>query len=341
MHIVSTCNVLFKIDFNQFFQFKIAKSMLVPNGSNNLIVGFESPVIYAEKAFERQAKNHYMVPRECVPDQFNGECHVNHIRKMQASFAWDWGPAFPSVGVWQPISLVRFSAAAIAHVKWSASENPIDRVWVVDLNVVFDVAHEKVIEGLLTVELEGFDAVMGRVKVKHLDSGEAVSSTTLTFPSEKVKLWWPNELGNQTLYELKVRFETGSDVTEARKRVGFRNITRVEESEGLPRGASFNFHVNGVPIFAKGSNWIPAHVLPEQATEEMVYDLMLSAKEAHMNMLRVWGGGIYESDYLYSLADEMGILIWQDFMFACNLYPANDEDIERASAEVKHQVRHE
>lgn len=257
---------------------------------------------------------------------------------MQASFAWDWGPAFPSVGIWQPISIVNFSTAAISYVKWHTNYDGHDNLWITDTDVVFDITGDDEVEGVMTVQLEGFEAVKQNVKLKSSDAkGEADFNFRHIFSGKNISLWWPNELGNQTLYKLNVTFETGPDVTEAITMVGFCKITLVEESEGFLKGLGFNFEVNGVPIFAKGSNWIPAHVLPEQATNEMVYDLMLSAKEAHMNMLRVWGGGIYESDYLYSVADEMGIMIWQDFMFACSMYPANDADLQSVSAEVKHQ----
>jgi beta-mannosidase len=107
----------------------------------------------------------------------------------------------------------------------------------------------------------------------------------------------------------------------------------------LDVGRAFYFLVNARPIFMKGSNWIPAHVLPERVTADYLRDLLYSAKEANMNMLRVWGGGIYELDAFYDLADELGILIWQDFMFACSMYPADAASLANVAAEVRHQVR--
>merc|ERR1719433_2613435 len=115
-----------------------------------------------------------------------------------------------------------------------------------------------------------------------------------------------------------------------------RTLQLVEEP--LIKGRTFKFRVNGVDIFAKGSNWIPAHILPEQVTSEYIYDLLYSAKEAHMNMIRVWGGGIYEQDTFYTIADELGIMIWQDFMFACSMYQANDVIRASVEEEVRHQV---
>ena len=121
------------------------------------------------------------------------------------------------------------------------------------------------------------------------------------------------------------------------RRVGFRTVELVQEP--LSQGLSFYFKINNKPIFMKGSNWIPAHVIPTLNTRDQYYDLLYSAREAHMNMLRVWGGGIYELDSFYDIADELGILIWQDFMFACSMYPADQETLQTVSEEVRQQVR--
>lgn len=109
--------------------------------------------------------------------------------------------------------------------------------------------------------------------------------------------------------------------------------------EPMSEGLSFYFRVNGEYVFAKGSNWIPAHVLPEAVTGEYTRDLLYSAKESHQNMMRVWGGGIYETDVFYDIADELGILIWQDFMFACSMYQADNKSLDRARLEAKSQVK--
>ena len=150
-------------------------------------------------------------------------------------------------------------------------------------------------------------------------------------------LWWPNGLGEQKLHPLTVKFNQVEGSSTIERMVGFREVVVVEEPFG--KGNTFYFKVNNVPLFAKGSNWIPPHVLPELVTDDSINQLLQSAKEANMNMLRIWGGGNYESDNFYRMADELGILIWQDFMFACSLYPADHSSLESIKKEVTQQIR--
>jgi beta-mannosidase len=150
---------------------------------------------------------------------------------------------------------------------------------------------------------------------------------------DSVETWWPNGYGKQNLYVLNVRTKLETDITEHKFKIGFRTVELIQDP--LKKGLSFYFKVNGVPIFAKGSNWIPLSIFPEHLERKVrLQDLLTSVKETHMNMLRVWGGGVYESDLFYSLADEYGIMIWQDFMFACNMYPTNQLFLDNIREEV-------
>lgn len=187
------------------------------------------------------------------------------------------------------------------------------------------------------------------MQVKSDESGEFIAELKLTVKKDMVERWWPNGSGKQTLYGLKVQWEDAriNDlafrdrdyyIASRTVNIGFRTVELVQEK--MDNGLSFYFRVNGVPIFMKGSNWIPSHVLPEKSyNEEKVKELLLAARDAHMNMLRVWGGGVYESNYFYSLADEYGILIWQDLMFACAMYPAGETFLASVRTEVKQKTR--
>ena len=317
---------------NMFIRYILDVKPYLMSGENSVEIKFQSPVEFSRLQYELQTARQYPVPPACVPEEYHGECHANHIRKMQAAFSWDWGPAFPSSGVWLPLQLVLSDSARLQHVRWEVAE--LD-------SVTFTVNISAVLVGppcpqpsqcllefqIAELELEGVLAGTEDVNV---------FSAQFTIPKAEVELWWPNGHGNQKLYDLRVLLRTESDTDHLTRKVGFRTVELVQEP--LVEGLSFYFRVNGKQIFMKGSNWIPAHVIP-RSDPDYYYQLLYSAKEANMNMLRVWGGGIYELDNFYEIADELGIMIWQDFMFACAMYPADEETLEVVREEVRHQVR--
>jgi len=153
------------------------------------------------------------------------------------------------------------------------------------------------------------------------------------------RLWWPNGLGAHPLYTFRARLLiNGKLVDEASSRTGLRSLELRQQRDDA--GESFTFVINGVPVFAKGGNWIPADSFPSRITKEKYRQLLESVRDTSMNMLRVWGGGIYESDDFYELCDEMGILVWQDFMFGCSLYPADEAFLENVRQEAVDNVKH-
>ena len=162
-------------------------------------------------------------------------------------------------------------------------------------------------------------------------SGESVHAAR--FDIEHPELWWPAGSGAQALYPLEI--VCGGDVV--RRRIGLRRLELLTDPDEA--GARFAFRVNGREIFCRGANWIPADALPSRATPELTRKLLAAALDANMNMIRVWGGGFYEQDFFYDLCDELGLLVWQDFMFACNLYPSTPDFLAEVRAEVDHQVR--
>ncbi|XP_011269832.2 beta-mannosidase [Camponotus floridanus] len=324
---------------NMFLRYSFDAKDYIKEGQNLLRVTFQSAVKVAEYLYNVQKESYkYIVPPVCVPEEYNGQCHVNHIRKMQASFSWDWGPAFPSMGIWRDVELVS-----------------INDVWL--NNVTSDVRKkENTWDILVTVFLEtrrGTTFSCHVASILHISETKLISNSTdvafkwseeyinvnisLIVPADAVENWWPNDYGEQHLYNLSIIVTTEQNVLRKQIRVGFRTVELVEEP--LEKGMSFYFRVNGIPIFAKGSNFIPASIFPElSAKEDTVKHLLLSAKEAHMNMLRIWGGGVYESELFYDLADEYGIMIWQDFMFACAMYPTGQNFLENVQQEIEQNV---
>src|SRR5690606_10260531 len=157
---------------------------------------------------------------------------------------------------------------------------------------------------------------------------------------DHVQRWWPAGMGEHPLYDvtIQLRNASGKAIDAAHRRIGFRDLSLVTEFDEW--GQSFKFRANGVDFFAKGANWIPADTFTSRIQNEHVRDLLESAVEANMNCLRVWGGGLYESDTFYDICDELGICIWQDFMFACSAYPLHDRDfLENVEIEAVQNVK--
>ncbi len=308
---------------NQFRGYVFSVKPHLVQGTNALKIQFHPAREYAS---EQAAKYPYPLP---YIDYTGKDEHRNFIRKCQADFGWDWGPALRPVGIWRPLRLEAWSEARIVQVI-SQQEPALNG----DVRV------------LVRVILDSPRGAKGRVEmhlgdVSHqqpvaLGAGENEVNLELLVPNPK--RWWPNGMGEQNLYSLSIVFVGAlGEVDTHTERIGFRTVELVREPDA--QGESFYFKVNGLSMFAKGANWIPADTYPGRITHARLRDLLTSARAAHMNMLRVWGGGVYESDDFYDLCDELGLLVWQDFMFACALYPAHDAFLREIEAEARYQIR--
>ncbi len=257
-----------------------------------------------------------------------------YVRKAAYHWGWDWGPSLVTAGIWRPIRLVGYSGARIedVHIRQRHSANSVT----VTADIRFsDVTTDEPI------------SIRGRLISPSGEVIEQIGGSRIEFVVEKPKLWWPNGYGEQPIYELQVALlASGSSpslldgeaaLQVVSRRIGLRTIELVQEPDQW--GKTFYFRVNGVPIFAKGANWIPAHQFAPEITDEWYRDLIESAAHAHMNMLRVWGGGYYEDDRFYDLCDEYGILVWQDFMFSCAHYPSHSTLLADISMEVADNIR--
>ena len=275
-------------------------------GQNCVEITFRSPVQAAAKA---QAGMPFPIPYQVV----NGPIpNANMLRKPQCDFGWDWNIALGQSGVWGGIALEpqgpRIGDVIVAQTHVAGSVT-------VDLTV-----HATVEEVTATLcGISGKAAILG-----------GVAQLSLTIPDPD--LWWPAGLGLQTLHCLTL---TAGTVTATRQ-IGLRDLRL--ESVPDAAGRSFGFVCNGHPVFARGANWIPADALHGRITVAGVRDLLQSAVDANMNMIRVWGGGRYEPDWFYDLCDQMGLMVWQDFMFACHLYPSTPAFLAEVDAEVRDVV---
>uniref|UniRef100_A0A3Q3XH45 Beta-mannosidase n=1 Tax=Mola mola TaxID=94237 RepID=A0A3Q3XH45_MOLML len=323
---------------NMFRRYEFPVGALLKDGGNVLNVSFLSPVLYA---FERnKAHSAYSVPPACPPDVQKGECHVNFIRKEQRSFSWDWGPSFPSMGLWKGVRLEAFDALQLIQVSSVPLYDFSTSQWRVQVELLVDAVQETNVTVTLSLpELDSEQTFRTRFLPGKTKNSFTLAVNTVLDMQENV-LWWPNGHGDQPFYSLTVRgFQDVSLILKTQSKVYFRTVELVQEPIAGSPGLSFYFRINRKPIFLKGSNWIPAHSFQDQVTPAVLTNLLQSAVDANMNTLRVWGGGVYEQDLFYSICDELGIMVWQDFMFACAMYPTDDDFLETVREEVVQQVQ--
>ncbi|RWS27866.1 beta-mannosidase-like protein, partial [Leptotrombidium deliense] len=334
---------------NMFVRYQFDMKPFLLNGSNVITVKFTSPVLYGKKKHDEQLKK-YPIPPVCAPDVQHGECHVNYLRKMQCSFSWDWGPAFPSVGIWKSLDIEAYDYGLIRDIIVHTIYTPENR-WIVNTSLVIESVTYN-FRATVKIHLNDRLLLQTNIVVTSMPQHPMIVNFPILLPtSEKVKLWWPNGAGymtsngyknlKRTLYTLRATIIPENSPEQSNTKsvsIGFRTIKLIQE-QLTTQSSSFYFTVNGHSMFMRGSNWIPAEIFPERMNKERLKSLLLSAKKANINMLRVWGGGIYEPDDFYELANEMGILIWQDLMFAVALYPSNNEFRQSVATEVQQQVR--
>ncbi|XP_076092568.1 beta-mannosidase-like isoform X1 [Mytilus galloprovincialis] len=318
------------------YVFDIKKAARV--GTNNLTIVFSSPVKYAESESKLYP---YAVPPVALVPEYHGENHVQFIRKCQCSFSWDWGPSYPAMGIWRDIYIQGYNNAVIRDVTAETLKGK-DGTWQLSIEVFVEIPHNATVNGKLEAKLDSTPVSL-TVPVTFNEKNKSAVMQINIPKNVNIKEWWPNGYGNQTLYKLYTFF-TGSDGQEMVGKsinIGFRTVEVVEDfvSNDHSQGTTFYFKINDQPVFFKGSNWIPADSFLDRVSKSRIENLLQSAKDANMNVLRVWGGGIYEMEEFYDIADRLGIMIWQDFMFGCSMYPTDPTFLNSVTEEVTHQVR--
>jgi beta-mannosidase len=283
------------------------RGALVP-GANRLRIQFDSAYGYAEAQRERlgDRANSYPEP-------------INFIRKMACNFGWDWGPTLVTAGIWQDIGLHTWRAARLAEVRPQVTiEDGVGRV---DVHVRLD----RDTDGPVTIAA----AAGGRETVARIAGNEAVLSVTVDDP----ELWWPRGYGDQPRYDLDVTLTDSYGTLDVwSRKIGFRSV-RLDTTDGV-----FTVVVNDVPVFVRGANWIPDDVFVTRITRTRLEQRFAQACDANVNYLRVWGGGRYESEDFYDLADALGLMVGQDFLFACAAYPEEEPFASEVAAEARENV---
>lgn len=292
-------------------------------GKNELYITFESPVLFGK---EEAAKKSYVLP----------EGERVYTRKAQFQYGWDFGPRFVGCGIWKPIHLDYWNDVSIENINYSVLDiyDSLARVQFIistDCNVASDV--EYVISGN-TDDTVAANTIENRKKI-HLEKGINFDTLFVTIPNPK--LWWCNGLGQPNLYNFNCELLQDEKVrTSENLNVGIRKIEWVFKKDSI--GYSFYFKLNNFPVFMKGANYVPSDIFLKQKSLSDYDEEFKLFKDAHFNMLRVWGGGVYGDDNFYESCDKNGILVWQDFMFACAMYPNSANFLENEKAEIEEQV---
>ena len=307
---------------NMFHPWSANVKDVIKDGMNNLEIHFRSPL--KEVSGQMNSIDHAL-----PADNDQAGKTSPYTRKAPYHYGWDWGPCLVTSGIWKEVELIGWE-------DWY-----VDQLQIKNKNVSKDTAELEVELTVLSDISEGIsvcvrESLSGKDFKKIFRMEPGANDLSFTISIDNPDLWWPVGHGDQILHEFFLTIETKEREEHHERRLGIRDVKiRRDKDE---KGESFEIHVNGMPIYSKGANWIPADFFVERLTRDDYKRLLNDAIRANMNTLRIWGGGIYEPDHFYELCDEMGIMVWQDFMFACSMYPANDEFLDSVEKEARYQV---
>ena len=309
---------------NMFRTWEVDVGKQLRAGRNRLRVHFRSPLPLMQKRLREK----FIYSWAQYKEEYLGK---SYVRKMACSFGWDWGPMAPTAGIWRPVRLL-------------AWDNRIEDVRVHqqhrDGSVALHCGVQAASPARARARLYFGNDCVATAEGPATPGGTAEPAGSLRMEVPEPHLWWPNGMGDQPLYRLEVELlgPDGGVIDTARRTIGLRRCELVREPDAY--GESFRFRVNGRDVFIKGSNWIPCDIYPSRVSTGTYNRLLEAAATAHMNMIRVWGGGIYEDEAFYDACDRLGLLVWQDFMFSCATYPAFDEAfLKSVEAEARDNVR--
>ncbi len=308
---------------NMFRTWNVPVKTHLKDGENKLRILFRSPI---NEDLPKLEKLGYALPASNDQSELGGlgDKRVSiFARKAPYHYGWDWGPRFVTSGIWRAVRLEAWTGQRITDLFIRQNQVTASNA---KLTAILTVESDRDFEGRLRISAEGIDID----RTEQIRRGE--NTIRFEFEVNDPKLWWSRGLGEAHLYTFTAEILEGESLSAKKSvRTGLRSAKLKREKDGA--GASFYIELNGVPVFAKGANHIPNDNFETDVTRERYRYEIVSAAEANMNMLRVWGGGIYEENAFYELCDEYGIMVWQDFMFACSMYPGDEAFLE--------SVRHE
>jgi beta-mannosidase len=305
-------------NMHRHYEFDVKKYLKV--GINEIHIVFYSPIKFIEKAQKRR-------PLWGVDTTIAG---YGHLRKAHCMFGWDWGPQLPDAGIWRNIDIIGFSYARLDgfYVTQKHYENRVELNIDVDTEILS-------FEEEYSMEVE----VVAPAGEKITETSAVLSSKTqVALEISNPKLWWPKGYGEQNLYTLNIMLKHKDNIIDSfEKRIGLRTLTIRKEPDKW--GETFNFLINGIDIFTMGANYIPEDSIFARCNKERTRKLIESCIEANFNCIRVWGGAYYPEEYFYDLCDEYGLIVWQDFMFACGVYDLGGGFEENILREIEDNVK--
>ncbi len=316
---------------NMYRQWQAEVRQLLRMEQNHLVIYFRSPLtVNADKLngtpYHKTAEN----------DALKSEKVSVYTRKAPYHFGWDWGPRIVTFGIWRPVRLVSWSDIILDEVQLY-QDSLSDAQALLRGTMRYRAEPEQ--DYTFLIRHAADSAILNQMDVITTALGEVQFNFVINNPQR----WWTHNLGAPHLYEFIFEIRQGAHLLDSKtQRFGLRTIELVQEKD--QHGESFYFKLNGVPVFMKGANYIPSEtMIPRRSTADL--DRILhDALAVNMNMIRIWGGGIYEDDYFYNKCDEMGLLVWQDFMFACSMYPGVDtafyNNVKQEAIENVRRLRH-
>ncbi|WP_303318586.1 glycoside hydrolase family 2 protein [Flavivirga abyssicola] len=316
---------------NMFLAWEVPCKPLLKEGINVLRIVLESPI---KIGLKKRKKLGYELPNAVNDQSEKGGLGKKQVavfsRKPGYHFGWDWGPRLVTSGIWKKVKVVAWDTAKFTDVfinqkKLSETE--------ASLIAEIEIKASKDFDATIEISIDSTREINKEITLK-----KGTNNLKIPITIHSPELWWTNGLGNQKLYKIEtIVKESNTIIDTISKTIGLRTIKVVQEKDGV--GKSFYFELNGVPVFMKGANYIPQDVFLNRVSKEDYERVIKAAAESNFNMIRVWGGGIYEKDTFYDLCDRYGMLVWQDFMFACVMYPGNDAFLNNVKKEAEYNVK--
>jgi beta-mannosidase len=303
---------------NMFIAHRISIKRYLRKGLNTIEILFDSPTVRSKALEERHGRLRVAL-----------EPHRVYTRKAQYSFGWDWGPKFTTSGIWKNIRIESCSGPRLNH-PFARVRSVRPEMAIVELSVEIEHATR----GTLNLRSSVEKGAWGATNIVRVTGSTASILVHIPNPG----LWWPNGYGDQVLYHAHISLlDDETEIDSIELPFAIRTVRLMQENDD--EGTTFILEVNGVKIFCKGADWIPSDTFIPRIPDSTYERLLGLAKESHMNMIRVWGGGFYEQDVFYNLCDRLGLMVWQDFMFACGEYPQDRWFLDEVKSEASSVVR--